>query len=123
MRRVEFVQALFPALLLSLSACVTPHPGSNADALRDPRGGQLRRSTQQSRPEKEIAGLPERQPEPLQQPQRQQRVDDQSASEGIDAEQRREPHDDPTRGAERGLGTGFDGGSLNIELPIQPPHE
>ena len=36
MRRVKFVQALSPALLLVLSACVTPHPGSNAEALRDP---------------------------------------------------------------------------------------
>ncbi len=36
MRRVQLIQVLAPALVLSLSACVTPHPGSNAEALRDP---------------------------------------------------------------------------------------
>lgn len=36
MRRSQLIQAFAPALLLALSACVTPHPGSNAEALRDP---------------------------------------------------------------------------------------
>ena len=36
MRPVQFLRASVPALLLMLAACVTPHPGSNAEALRDP---------------------------------------------------------------------------------------
>lgn len=36
MRRFRFIEASAPALLVLLSACVTPHPGSNAEALRDP---------------------------------------------------------------------------------------
>ena len=36
MRRIQFVRTSAPIFLLLLSACVTPHPGSNADALRDP---------------------------------------------------------------------------------------
>ncbi len=36
MRRFRFNQAFAPALILLLCSCVTPHPGSNAEALRDP---------------------------------------------------------------------------------------
>ena len=51
----------------------------------------------------------QRQVEALEQPERQQRLDDEAAGEGIEAEQGGQPVDDVARGPERGCGAAVRG--------------
>jgi hypothetical protein len=66
------------------------HRVEQADVARDDRRGELRRGAERSGPEEERAGFGERDAEALEQPQREQRVDDEAAGERVDAEERGE---------------------------------
>ena len=68
---------------------------------RHPGSGELRAGRQQPSPEEELAGSGEREVETLEQPEREQGIDDQPASEGIDREQRRQFDHDAARRPQR----------------------
>ena len=59
------------------------------------------KADEHARPEEEQPGLGQRQAEALEQPEREQRLHREAAGEGVDAEQRGEPHDDAARRPER----------------------
>ena len=63
------------------------HGVDEPDPLGDPGGGEIGQSGQHARPEEDRAGGGERETEALEQPERQQGIDDQTAREGIETEQ------------------------------------
>ena len=80
------------------------HRVDEADAPGEPGRDRKRKGAEQARPEEVQARRRQRQIEALEQPQRQQRLHDEAAGKGVDAEQRREPVDDTAGRPERRFG-------------------
>src|SRR5258708_31081521 len=77
------------------------HGIDEADPLGDACRHRIGKGAQSARPEEEAGGGFERQAESIEQPKREQRLDEEAAAEGIEAEERGEDEDGPARGSER----------------------
>src|SRR5258708_20908708 len=77
------------------------HGMDEADPLGDACRHRIGKGAQSARQEEEAAGGFEVQAESIEQPKREQRLDEEAAAEGIEAEERGEDEDGPARGSER----------------------